>query len=82
MKWVCNWQGLHIPVSCTSQDIWFINAVLDMDKKEAILLQIVRRIGNKHHMKVWIWFQIWTLHLYILRDKGKNPSLHYITVLQ
>jgi len=22
------------------------------------------------------------LHLYILRDKGKNPSLYYMTVLQ
>ena len=59
-----------------------------MDKKEAMLLQIFRRIGNKDYMKLWIWFQIWmynmllALHLYILWDKGKNPSLYYITVLQ
>ena len=62
--------------------IQFINAVLDMHKNEAILLQIIRRIGNKHYVDLVSNLDIHAVPRNILLDEGKHPSLYYITVLQ
>ena len=71
------WQNatLSIQVGCTSQGmiIRFINAVLDMHRNEAMLLQIIRQIG-KRNLEMWIWFQIWTYMLY--------PGIFYGTKLR
>ena len=46
------------------------------------ILANIQRIGNKHYMKVWIWFQIWTYMLYTCTYyETKVRILTYITLL-
>ena len=58
--------------------IRFINAVLDMHNNEATLLQIIRRIGNKHYRNVNL---VSNLDIHGVPFDTKVRLLAYITLL-